>query len=104
MEKIHNFPRRQRSSHGVDGEVAPYQVSLQIGTEFHRGFAGISDVHFGAVGRYLVNSAVFAGADSAVFFADIPDMLSPGAQNLLALGGGGVRSHIKIGKLAGGIA
>ena len=104
MEKIHDFPRRQRSSHGVDGEVAPYQVSLQIGAEFHRGFAGIGDVHFGAVGRYLVNSAVFAGADGAVFFADIPDMLSPSAQNPLALGGSGVRGHIEIGKLAGGIA
>ena len=99
-EKINHLAARQSRGHRVNREIATHQVGAQIGTELHRRLPRIGHVHLGTVSRHLVHHAILTGANRAVLLADIPRVLTPRTQNLLALLRGGVRRQIKIGEMA----
>ena len=95
-ERVDQHWLGEAERHGVDREVAPRQVGLDVVGEHHVGLAALLGVRLGPVRGDLEGPLALPGADRAEALALRPQVVGPAAQQLLDLLRAGVGGEVDV--------
>ena len=97
VEGVHQFHVGQAQGQGVDGEVPPRQVQLDVVAERDVGLPRVGHVDLGAVRGDLEELAGAPAADGAEAGPLRPDVVGPTPDQALDLVGPGIGGEIEVG-------
>ena len=96
-ERVDELQVRQAHRHGVDGEVAAFEVVVEGVAEHHDRLAGLAVVGVGPVGRDLHRRVAATGADGAEVTTHVPRRVGPPGDGPLDLFRARVGGQVQVG-------